>query len=348
MAQYDALNRTFLVSDRGWGFYPYALESPFFRIALASCSASRIPMASCQIRSEHLAHKGVPAAVADVRMTLTELGVLQDPETVSRVDMAVDFVTDVALKDWNRNGWVTRARDVRAYWDDHLLTGWTVGLGSPTAFRLYLKSHEIDTRSHKVYLHEFWRAAHWPPGYPVWRAEGQIRRQTLDELGIGTVEELLPHLPGLWHYLTGQWLRYAVASDSDSTRSRWPAHPLWRSLAEVAWQGREELLTRAYKPSGIPRDEYLGRMAISLLTSIMARENVLVPDEGWRMLYAVIKDLCERKAAFLNISREDVLLGKVVEKGRRYFTMNNAGARTPTLDQQYWAAREYRRQSDGL
>ena len=67
-AQYAALNHVFRVSDKGWGFYSFVLDNDCFRISLAGCSASSVPMASCQIRSEYLAHKGVEAAVSDLRV----------------------------------------------------------------------------------------------------------------------------------------------------------------------------------------------------------------------------------------------------------------------------------------
>jgi len=346
-AQYAALDQVFRVSDKGWGFYSFVLDNDCFRISLASRGASRVPMASCQIRSEYLAHKGAAAAVAELRVVVTELGLLDGAETVSRLDPAVDFVTDLGMSDWDQSGWITRAKLRRGYWEPDLFTGWSVGLGSPTAFRLYLKSHEIDTQSHKVYLHELWRAADWPPGYPVWRAEGQLRRQALEGLRIRTVADVLKHLPGIWGYLTGQWLRFALVSGGDSTRSRWPTHPVWCSLAAVRWDGDTAKLTRQYKAAGLPTDEYLGRVGLSVLSATMARDGILDPAQGLGRLYELIKQSCGRQAEFLQVGREEVLLDKVREKGRRYHTMNNIVAPTLTPTEEYFAAEAYRRQSDG-
>src|SRR5262249_8807463 len=155
--------------------------------------------------------------------------------------------------------WVTRAPDVRAYWDGGTFTGWTVGLGGILLLRLYLKSHEIETRSHKFFLHDLWKQRGWAPGTPVWRAEGQFRREVLSELQISSVEELLERLPGLWAYLTQEWVRYAVPVADDQTRGRWPTHSVWEALSKVPWEGSAEHLARVRPHSRVPSEAYYGR-----------------------------------------------------------------------------------------
>jgi hypothetical protein len=157
--------------------------------------------------------------------------------------------------------------------------------------------------------------------------------------------DLLNRLPGLWQYLTEHWVRYAIPSGDDATRSRWAVHALWCSLAHVTWSGDQSALTRHHKPSGLPSDEYLGRAAASALTSLMARDDIREPDRAWAVLYRKVAAEFDHQAKFLGLQREDALMAKVREKGRKYFTMDNTKART--RKQAVVDAHLYRRESDG-
>ena len=213
----------------------------------------------------------------------------------------------------------------------------------------YLKSLEVETVSKKFYLHELWKAGGWPPGYPVWRGEGQFRREVLKERGVQQVEDVLRGLPGLWNYITNEWLRYAIPSNTEATRSRWPIHPVWQSLAAVAWEGDPGPLTRKHTPSGIPTDEYMKRAASGLLTTEMARKGDVDPDRAWLRLKELVLDYFKERGAMPGVSAEALMLDKVAEKGRRYHTMNNTGGPKSKRQEErdYWDSRDYERQSDG-
>ncbi len=260
--------------DKGAGYFPFALRSNGFLIKLSGSKAKKLPLAFVQVRSEYLAHKGPVAALEEVRALLSELGQVEGSETVSRIDLTADFWSEFDMEGWDRHAWVTHADYRQSHSIKDRFSGWSIGLKGPVAFRLYDKTLEIETQSHKEYLHEPWFNAGWFAGDPVWRAEFQLRRPTLSKFGIKTLAEALAARDSLWNYLTSDWLRLTVPNPGDDTRARWPTHPLWAVLSQINWGGNPDALTREHRPSGIPSDKWIAQHGISLLTSLMAKEGL--------------------------------------------------------------------------
>jgi len=205
-----------------------------------------MPMAYVKVSSHYLAHKMPAEAEAHLRSLLYPLGDVSPPK-VSRVDLFVDFVSSVDMESWNRNAWVTKASSVSQYAQDQNFTGWLIGAGSALIARLYNKQIEIQ-KSGKTYLEPLWREAGWDAVQPVWRLEFQFNREVLDQLGLNSLPGVLDNLNGLWSYVTTEWLKLTIPSDTDKTRSRWPIHPLWMDVAPIDWEGNGGALLREYSP----------------------------------------------------------------------------------------------------
>jgi hypothetical protein len=226
-------------------------------------------------------HVTPSVALGSLLQILQELGRVTGSETVSRVDLAVDFATDIPIKAWPAEYWVTRLDHKNSYSDGDRFTAWNIGRKSSLQLGLYDKTREIEKVSGKTYLYDLWKQAGWVPWDSVWRAEGRFRRQTLAQFGLSSVEDVEAAAGALWQYITGTSVRLAIPSETDSTRSRWTLHPLWDELTRVDWGLPPIRLTRSYKGLGAPSDKSLARMVRAALTSLMARDGVLETGPAW-------------------------------------------------------------------
>lgn len=225
-------------------------------------------MAYVQVRSGLLAHKTPAAIETELRGLLGLLGDVSEPK-VSRVDLFVDFASQVDMEGWRREAWVTRASAVHQYAEDSWFTGWSIGAGGTLMGRLYDKLFECK-KSRKEYLLDLWRQAGWDGLQPVWRMEFQFKREVLAQLGLDMLPKVLEHLSGLWSYATTEWLKLCVPSEADKTRSRWPVHPLWMALASVDWETPGGPLSREFTARRAPSRQWIGAKALSLIASLAA------------------------------------------------------------------------------
>jgi hypothetical protein len=119
--------------------------------------------------------------------------------------------------------------------------------GSPLSCSIYNKTLEIKQKSGKTWFHDLWRkgveglhGSTWDGESDVWRVEFRFRREFLRNLKtpIEDAYDLLGQFKRLWEYAAGRmaggddglpdgWLRYALPSEDDTNRSRWPVHPVW-------------------------------------------------------------------------------------------------------------------------
>lgn len=270
----------FAVLPRGRGRFPFVLEDNWFHIQLSNRSAVRLPLAYVQIRSEYLTAVGAEEALETLDALIVQLGEVAGPATISRIDLFVDFVGGGDLPHQPGAAWVKRCRKRDIHEENNRLTGVSFGAGNEVSARLYDKSLEI-LKSNKGYMRPLWAAAGWQGDHEtVWRMEFQTRREALPEPLRGSAIAALPHLATWWRYLTTEWLRLALPSESDDTRSRWPTHPVWEALAGV-WDVPPDAppmvrVTRAR----LPTDQALFKTGIWGLTSFMAREGITDAGEG--------------------------------------------------------------------
>jgi len=346
-AQLQVHGHLFEVSDRGAGFYPFALADFAFRIRLASGIAKQIPIAVVQVSSEFLASVGVRNAEKELRAILEELADLVGGEKVGRVDLYADFASSHCMELIQRDEWVTRAEEIHTYSVRRKLSGWTLGLGGPIGARLYNKTLEIETQSHKFFFHAMWERKGWLPLDEVWRLEFELKRYSLANFGIQSIEDLDRVSGSLWRYLTTDWARLAVPNPDDETRARWKTHPLWIALQAVEWDGNETLNPRQLKKSRAPEDEWYLRHGTSLLASYMAREGITDWQAAWRRLGAFQEHLIGNYPEKYGQSFEAFLLEKVRTKQRQYGTAMTGAEREPGQDDEESTAQAYRRASRG-
>ncbi len=346
-AQVTIGSHLFEVRDKGMPRFPYVLVDNCFFIKINRKESKTLPMAHVQISSEYLSSVGVEAAEKDLRMVIGTLGTVLNVASVSRADLYLDFVSTNNLANIEQSDWITRASLMAKYFDcrlDEPFTGWVIGIGGNLHARLYEKYVEIVSKSHKTYLFELWQANGWQLGEKVWRMEFQTEKQTLKELGIITLADLLDNQAALWLYLTQKWLRLSIPNLNDSKRDRWPTHPLWHAISNVYSVPLNQPCLQRFKSARLPADERLFIHGLGALTSFMASRGYEDFSEGLGEYLAQATD-------FHDLKGEPILeyVGrKVKAKGRKYNTINNVQKNMKEASKQLDAEiRAFLREKDG-
>ena len=346
LAQISIGSHLFEVRDRGLPRFPYLLVDNCFFIKLNRKKSKILPMAHVQISSEYLAAVGVEAAERDLRMVINTLGMVDGVASVSRADLFLDFVCAFNLALTEQPDWITRANLMAKYYDcrlDEPFTGWVIGMGGNLHARLYEKVIEIINKSHKTYLFELWKANGWQVGEKVWRMEFQIEKQTLKELGIISLSDLLNKQAALWHYLTHDWLRLSIPNPNDSKRDRWPNHPLWDAVAGVYDLPIDQPRLQRFRPARLPADERLFVHGLGGLTSFMASRGIEDFGKGLGEYLVQAKEFHARKGEPFHryVGR------KVKAKARKYNTIDNQKNMIGASRRLQEEAEAYRREKDG-
>lgn len=317
LAGYSNGEHHFTVLGRGRGRFAFVLEDGWFRIELSNASASVLPLAHVQVRSEYLTAVGMEEAISNLDRLLPEFGRVNGPAGLSRIDLFVDFMTDLDLTGIPGGHWVKRCRKRDIHEDRDYVTGITFGAGNEVSARLYDKTVEIK-KSGKDYLKPLWRAQGWEEGQTVWRMEFQVRREGLPEGLKIPASETVPLLGALWAYLTTEWLRLCIPSDGDETRTRWPVHPFWEGLAQV-WAAPPEAapLVRAGK-TRVPSNEAIFKAGLWGLTSYMGREGIHRLDEGLGEFLHSLETFFNSSQSAQHIGLAEYLERKARAKARRY------------------------------
>lgn len=348
-AQLPLGEHVFEVKEKGASLFPYVLEDGAFRIQL-SRPGKRAPMAYVKISAHYLAHAGPLKAEARLQALLSELGEVKEAANVSRIDLFVDFETNADMESWDRHAWVTRAASINAYAMNGHFSGWSIGLGGLLSGRLYNKSLEILT-SGKDWILPLWTAVGWAGQAVVWRLEFEIKREVLTQKTLGKLFEVLNHRNGLWSYATTEWLRLTIPNGDDSTRSRWPIHPLWGYLASVDWDGNGGPLDKRFSPQRSPKDDKLFQAVYSAILSYMAKHDFGPGDlyEGTEDFLASAYAYHADKAHQLGLPFDEFVAEKLALKRREYNTVLNdpAFAERQKADAVAKQARAYRKATDG-
>ncbi|WP_287802462.1 hypothetical protein [Diaphorobacter sp.] len=100
--------------------------------------------------------------------------------------------------------------------------------------------------------------------------EFQFKREVLVQLDLDTLGSVMENRAGLWSYATTEWLRLCLPTEADSTRSRWPIHPLWMAVSSVDWGVQGGPLLRSYQALRAPSLVWLGARTLSAYASIGA------------------------------------------------------------------------------
>jgi hypothetical protein len=341
-AQFKIGDHLFEVKDKGTSMFNYVLEDNAFRIQL-SRPGKAVPMAYVKLSSEYLTFLTPIEAEKCLSDVLSKLGAIESTANVSRIDLFVDFVSDQNMEAWNREAWVTHAASVNAYAVDNKFTGWSVGLGSVMAGRLYDKLNEI-IKSGKGYLIPLWQKAGWNAGEPIWRLEFEFKRQFLIQKDVAKLTEALANLNGLWSYATTEWLKLTIPNPDDKTRSRWAIHPLWSALATLDWETPGGELKQRFSNERTPKDSDALNRAFSGITSWMAAHGYRDYEEAIHLFFMALDHYINNKAMDLGYSFEELVSNKVDLKARAFNTLDNNEPNDFDIDE---AAESYRKASDG-
>lgn len=306
---------------RGRGRFAFVLEDNWFSLQVSNASAGVLPLAVVQIRSEYLTAVGPEEAVRVASALVDGLRAPDapppEPPKISRIDLFADFETNLDLTALPGSHWVKRSKKRSIHEECDQVTGIAFGAGNEVSARLYDKTREL-LKSGKDYLKPLWATKGWNGTEPVWRMEFQIRREGLPVQMLGPAADALARSGDLWRYLCDDWLRLAVPSGSDDTRSRWPTHPLWQALAAV-WDVDADAppLTRVPK-SRLPSDDYLFRGGIAGLTSFMAREGISDYGHGLGEFLHALEAYYDDPARQFPEGLQDYIHRKTRAKARRY------------------------------
>jgi len=323
LAQAQIGSHIFEVKGRGARLFPYVLVDNCFHIQLSSGKSEAVPMAYVQVSSEYLSSVGPEQAEADLRWVLNTLGLVNDVGSVSRCDPYVDFVCDIPIDQFIESDWIYRAHVFSKYWHRRALSGFSIGLGGNLSARLYDKTLELITKSFKFYLHDLWAQAGWRRDQKVWRMEFQVRRPVLKELAINTLAELLADLPGLWMYLTVDWLRLTIPNPLDQTQTRWPNHPLWDAISGVYAVPLDQPSLKRFTPARLPFMERLYEQGLGHVSSFMASRGIEDWGEGIGEYLTHTKLHFDIKGKRAGGGFYSYLDRKLRLKGRQYNTIKN-------------------------
>lgn len=320
-AQFIAGDHIFEVKDKGAGMFPFVLDDNAYRIQF-SRPGKKLPMAYVKVSAEYLAHKGPRAVQEELAVLLLEFGEITGRNMVSRIDLAADFSSPCVMDSWHRSAWVTRAVEIHSYAKDQQFTGWTIGMGGVIAARLYDKTKEIS-HSGKAWAMNLWLPAGWEPGQQVWRLEFEMKRDYLKERSLSSLESVLVNLNGLWSYATTEWLRLTEPNPADSTRARWPTHPLWVALASVDWETSGGVLLKRFTNARLPDEKRLYSTVFSSLASYMAVHQIDDKNVGLDGLLGKMHEHFQGIAFHQGLEVDELLAQRVAARARLFNTWVN-------------------------
>lgn len=307
----------FMVLPRGRGRFAFVIEDGWFSIQLSNATAGVLPLAMVQVRSEYLSAVGPEEAVATATELVEGMGQVIGPAKLSRIDLFADFGTDLDVAAIPGREWVKRSKKRAIHEEGDEVTGISFGAGNEVSARLYDKTREL-LKSKKDYMRPLWAQSGWNGTDQVWRMEFQVRREGLPDPMLGAASDALPLCGNLWRYLCDDWLRLAVPSASDDTRTRWPTHPLWQQVTGL-WDTLPDAppMTRVPKTRP-PSDDRLFRHGISGLSGFMAREGITDYSEGLGEFLHAMEAYYESPERAFPESVASYLRRKAKAKARRY------------------------------
>lgn len=281
--------------------------------------AKKLPLAYVQIKSDWLVLNGVREACSELDKIIKYFDSEgeHNEANVSRTDIFVDFVCEFPFESIPIAAWVRRAKRVSNHVMGQTFTGYSFGLGGDLSARLYDKTQELK-KSKKDYLKDIWKEKGWDGESKVWRLEFQFKRSVLKEHQAGSVEELLKQLCSLWRYSTTSWLKLTIPSETDTTQSRWPLHPVWEALSNVDWGVPEKDYKRSAPSSDAPCDYRLFLNGLAGITSYMAREGITNPEEAFEAYMNDVRHFHDTRSDYNGKSFNDYVYEKAASKARKY------------------------------
>ena len=343
-AQVEIDEHLFEVNGKGYRRYPYVLQDGWFWIALSSAESQSLPLAYVQVSSLLILSLGYREAVNRLRHIINTFGAVIEEPNISRVDLCVDFTTDINIQTLSSDAWICRAQYMGTHSISRQRSGWSFGKGSPIMGRLYNKSLELTDFKKLIYT-ELWRRAGKDNQHSVWRMEFQFQRDPLKEMEISKLGDLEGNLRGLWQYATDKWLRLTQPNHSDSNIWRWPVHPLWSKLSLVDWDQPDTPTLHRVRKERVPSDETLFQNGMGYILSFMAREGITDLGEGFGEYLAHAQRFHDATGRGEGLGFHDYCRDKVAAKARKFNTLFN-----PNEDEEERIGQQadaYRREKDG-
>jgi hypothetical protein len=249
----------------------------------------------------------------DIRRLLKSIGFEEIRAVPSRVDVCVDL-PGVALAEFVepflQGKFVCRATSERTYREAREYTAFETG--KTIRMRCYDKWRECcnDPDRFALMIDRRWSDDGVPPCCAT-RVEFQVRRDTLKEMSIWTVDDLFSKLGSVVEWLTGDWFRLTddVPDRENHNVARSGPSELWqhvRAMFKEWLPGAAEPVERRRKT--VPEDRFLIRQGLGCLEASIARGQVVVDSLG------------DLKAYFLMLVRKQgkVMLERIKVKQERY------------------------------
>ncbi len=259
--------------------YRWHLQWPEFHLYLGRSPEpqQKTPNGYASINAKTLWSMGVPGAVEFVSRRIKMLeGELQSIKP-SRCDLAADFRLSGPLE----LPFLLDHRVPQHVQHSHNMTGSSLetfyhgAKKSPIQLRIYDKALEVFKGGTKLWFYDLWGAT---PADQVWRVEYQLRRESLKQFGINTVEDLIEKSGGLWQYLTEDW--FSLRERDDSNTSRRTVLPWWEVVQSCAEQfGPSMKLYRSLETVGADSAWYVSHCA-GCLVGYAARERLMSFEEA--------------------------------------------------------------------
>jgi hypothetical protein len=228
----------FLVNGAGAQRYGYILRNNDVTLKINENAKSGIhfPEILVTLHSGYLWREGWQRAIGKIEECMAQLGDIRMVK-VSRADLTADIKALMPVLSADFREIVTRAKrkalfghgqfDVGRFYTGLQPSGYRVG-SSNLMCRMYDKVAESN-KSKKMWFEELWAKGGWQKGEPVTRVEFQCRRPFLRRMQTDSPGDLIVKAPGLWRYLSEEWLTMRVAGD-DSHRGRWDLQGLWQAV----------------------------------------------------------------------------------------------------------------------
>ena len=241
-----------------------------------------MPNAILRCTSLALMRHGTDACWAMALDALQAMGAEVCRNKVSRLDLCVDMGGVAVLpfyEAYQAGHYVTRAR----YSQEHLEeshfhghrvqrkpTGFTIGRDN-VSLRVYDKAIEsrYDLEKLQLLIHRRWGEE----VFQATRAEFQLRRQKLKDLGVDTLDDWYAKRAAIAEYLTHEWI-YLTTDTVDSKHSeRNQILPLWREVQQLfaQWCGEASGIALAPLPKQPINIENLIKQWVGLTLTILAR-----------------------------------------------------------------------------
>jgi hypothetical protein len=314
-AQWELGGELFSVSPHGSGSFSYVLKNPSYRLCLSN-GRGAMPLAFVQVSSEILTKMGSDTAVQAITSIIRKIASVSEGPRISRIDICVDFSTRFDMESINRRQWVTRAKRIWQHVEDNRFKGWGIGLKGYIAARLYDKTAEILV-SDKLYMREFWRECGWDSETPVWRLEFEIKREAFRQFGVESLP-ILELSAGLWSHLSRSWLRLAISSETDGTRSRWDTHPMWSLLTDIDFGVLDVPSFQRVRKSTAPSRDWMFRAGSAGILAFMALEEIDDFGEGCAQYNLAYMGYLDRFFEFRDSSSKEFVLEKLKAIRRRH------------------------------